>query len=235
LKTLSEDKKGHVLKGLSALAKYLGIYQDFQMMIQNYGLSWVGKNKDDVVIERMTKIKDSGEVYAWIQEVKRARPELSEFMDFMAITGLRLEEAVNAYNMIIELSGKDKLNDYYNAETGMLEHYKFKEVFIRPTKKAFISIVPKDFVEKIAENIPLKSSVAVQKRVQHQGLKLRFGDIREAHATFMIKFLKEAEIDFIHGRVSTTVFQSNYFNISLVEDLRARTLEGIAEILQKVS
>jgi intergrase/recombinase len=232
---LTEDKKGHVLKGLSALAKYLGIYQDFQTMIQNYGLSWVGKNKDDVVIERMTKIQDPGEVYAWIRQVKAARPELSEFMDFMAITGLRLEESVNSWNMIIKFSREDKLSNYYNADKEILEHYKFKETFIRPTKKAFISIVPKDFVEKIAESMPLKSAVAVQKRVQNQGLKLRFGDIREAHATFMTKFLKEPEIDFLHGRVSTTVFQSSYFNVALIVDLKSRALEGIAEIFSKIS
>jgi intergrase/recombinase len=235
LTTLSDDKRGHVLKALSALAKFLGAYDEFKQLIRNYGLTWTGRSKDDIVIERISRIKDPGEIYAWIRQVKAARPELSEFMNFMAISGLRLEEAVNSYNLIVTLSQEDKLNEYYNVKAETLEHFRYKEIFIRPTKKAFISIVPKDFVEKIAESIPLKSAVAVQKRVQHQGLKLRFGDIREAHATFMTKYLKQPEIDFMHGRVSTNVFLANYYNPKLVEDLRTRTEQGIKEILEKVS
>jgi intergrase/recombinase len=217
------------------LSKFLGVYEIFKQLVKNYGLTWTGRSKDDIVIERISRVKDPGEIFEWIKQVKRARSELCEFLDFMAISGLRLEEAVNSYNLIVTLSGEDKLNEYYNVKAETLEHFRYKEIFIRPTKKAFISIVPKEFVEKIAENIALKSAVAVQKRVQHQGLKLRFGDMREAHASFMTKYLKQPEIDFLHGRVSTNVFMANYYNPKLVEDLRTRAEQGIAEILRRVA
>ncbi|MEM2971886.1 MAG: hypothetical protein QW270_05635 [Candidatus Bathyarchaeia archaeon] len=55
LKILSDDKRGHVLKALSVLAKYLGVYQRFQQLVRDYGLKWTGKAKDQLLIQRMTK------------------------------------------------------------------------------------------------------------------------------------------------------------------------------------
>ena len=51
----------------------------------------------------------------------------------------------------------------------------------------------------IRENDRLTSPGAVQKLLQKRGLTLRFADIRENHATFMTRFLKDTEIDFLHG------------------------------------
>jgi hypothetical protein len=65
-------------------------------------------------------------------------------------------------------------------------------------------------------------------------LPLRFGDIREAHGTFMTKFLKESEINFLHGRVTASIFMANYFNPALIADLKSRAFQGIAEIQEKV-
>ena len=66
-------------------------------------------------------------------------------------------------------------------------------------------------------------------------LQLRFADIREAHATFMTKYLKKEEIDFLHGRVTSGVFMQRYFNPALIGDLKDRAFQGIAEILEKVA
>jgi intergrase/recombinase len=186
-------------------------------------------------MERFSRIKDPSEVYEWIRQVKTVRPELVDFIELMAITGLRLEEAVNSYNMIINLSRKHKLNEYYNEASGVLEHYKFKDTFIRRSKKAFVSFASKDLIHRIAENEPLTSKSAVQARVKKKGLPLRFGDIREAHASFITKYLKQPEIDFLHGRVSTNIFMSNYFNPALIGDLKERTFKAIAEIQEKIS
>jgi len=168
--------------------------------------------------------------------VKRARSELSDFMDFIAITGLRLVEAIESYNLIIKLAKEGKLNEYYNEEKEALEHFRFKEIFLRKSKKAFISFVPKELIEKIALSSPLPDSRhAIQMRVKKKGLKLRFSDIREAHASFMTKYLKQPEIDFIHGRVTTNIFMANYFNPALICDLKERIVNAVKEIQNKIS
>lgn len=227
LQTLSPDKRGHVLKSLSALAKFLGIYPDWKQLISDYDLKWVGRSRDEVIIDRLTKVTNPDEVFEWIRNVKKARPELSNFMDFIAITGLRFGEAVASYNLI----GKGKLLEYYNTSNQTLEHYKFKETFLRRTKKAFFSFVPETMIEQLAQNNIEISKKKIQKRIQKCGLQLRFGDIREAHGTFLTKYLKESEIDFLHGRVSTSVFMRNYFNPALISDLKRRTNRAITKIL----
>jgi len=234
LKMLSDGKRRHILKSLSALAKYLGIYEDFRELVRNYGVKWVGRSVDELIIDRWTKVKDPDEVFKWIRHVKSKVPELSDFIDLMAITGLRLIEAVQCYNLIIELAKQRKLNEYYNEEKKALEHFRFKELFIRRTKKVFVSFVPKEFVERIAENPKLSSVYVVKKTVQDRVGKQRFGDIRELHATFMVRHLKKEEIDFLHGRVSTSVFMAYYFNPALIADLKQRIFKGISEILERI-
>ena len=233
---IRKTKRTNIVKALSNLAKFLGLHDEFLKLMHSYAMEWGGKSSDDIVIERLTKVKDPDEVFEWIRQVKEVRPDLADFMDFMAISGLRLVEAITSYNLIIKLSRKGKLNEYYNEEMETLEHYKFKEQFIRRSKKAFISFVPKQLVEKIASNDPLPDSrYAIPTRIRKKGLKLRFSDIREAHASFMTKYLRQPEIDFIHGRVTANIFMSNYFNPRFVPDLKARVFKGIAEIQNKIS
>ena len=117
-----------------------------------------------------------------------------------------------------------------------LEHFRFKEIFLRKSKKAFVSFIPEELIEKIALSSPLPDSRhAIQMRVKKKGLKLRFSDIREAHASFMTKYLKQPEIDFIHGRVTTNIFMANYFNPALICDLKERVFNAVKEIQNKIS
>ena len=234
LKTLSDDKRAHVLKALSCLAKYLGIYQQFKALVKDYGLKWGGRSSDDVLIDRLTKVEDPGEVFDWIREVCKARPELNDFMEFMTVTGLRFIEAVRSWNLIISLDREGKIGEYYNFDTEILEHYKFKKLFIRRTKKAFMSFLPKELFYRIIGEKQYLTRATVNKRLQNADLPLRFGDVREAHATFLIKFLKQPEIDFLHGRVSASVFMKNYFNPALILDLKTRVFQGVKEIQAKI-
>jgi len=51
----------------------------------------------------------------------------------------------------------------------------------------------------------------------------------------LIKYLRQPEIDFIHGRGSTSVFMRNYFNPAWISDLKERTLKAAEEILEKAA
>jgi hypothetical protein len=179
IRDLKETIRPNALKALSCLAKYLGIYEDFKLLVKNYRLRWSGRKAEDLIIDRITKVENPNEIFNWIKQVKQMRPELSDFVDFMAVTGLRLVEAVNSYNLIIKLNEKDRLEEYHDLEHGVLEHFRFKEIFFRHTKKAFISFVPATMIQRISGNKPLTSVVAVQNMVRKKGFKLRFSDIRE--------------------------------------------------------
>ena len=233
---LSPGKRRMIMASLAALSKFLGMYEDWRQLTRQYSLKWAGRSSADIVIDRLTKVQNPDEVFQWIHQVKTEAPELSDFIELMAITGMRLIESFNCYNLIISLSRSGNLKDYYDSDKEVLQHFRYKETFIRKGKKAFISFVPKDLMEKItAASIPLRSTDMIQKIVVAKGLKQRFSDIREMHASFMTKYLQQAEIDFLHGRVSASVFQQNYFNINLIADLKPRIFKAIQEIRSKIS
>jgi len=235
LKVLTDDKRGHILKALSVLAKYLGIYQQFKQLVTDYGLKWSGKAKDKLMLERLTRVEDPNEIYGWVKNVKSMLPQLAEFMDLIAFTGMRLVEAVKSYNLIIQLAREGKLSDYYDADLNALQHYKFSDLFIRRTKKAFVSFVPKELIDRIANENKISSPNAVLKTLQRYGMHCRFGDIREAHGSILTKHLSRSEIDFLHGRIGTSVFMQHYFNPALIADLKERVSKCIKEIYQKVA
>jgi len=233
LNTFSDAKRSHVLNALSGLAKFIGMYVEFRRLVNDYGLKWKTTNADDLIISRLTRASQNYDVIKWIKTTKIKRPKLSVVFDFAMISGLRYGELVKAYNLIIDLAKKGRLNEYYDAETEALEHFRFKQLFIRRTKKVFISFVPKTFINRISNQRNL-TIYQIDGRIRRNGFKSRFSDIREYYATFMTKYLTQSEIDFLQGRVLAKVFMRNYFNPTLIADLRERTFKGIAQIQQKL-
>jgi len=231
---VSDDKRCHVLRALSCLAKFLGVYEEFRKSIKNYGLKWRGKSADDIIIGRLIKVNKPDEVFDWVKEVKRRNSDLCTFMDLLATTGLRFGEAVESYNLIAQLAMEGRLSEYFDERRGVLEHFKFKNHFLKCSKKAFISFVSKELVQAVTEETCLNYAF-IQTRVKRRIRRLRFSDVREAFATFMTKYLTQPEIDFLQGRVSTSVFMRNYFNPALISDLKERALKGAEEILNSIA
>ncbi len=174
----------------------------------------------------MANTEANGEVLDWVRLVKAKIPQLSLFMDFMVLTGLRLSEAVNSWNLIVDLAKEGRLSEYYNCEREALEHYKFKQLFIRRSKKVFVTLIPKRLIKEISKQEKLTVYQISNWVRRDERLKSRFPDIREFWATFMTKRLNPAEIDFLQGRVSGSVFMRNYFNPALITDLNERVSEA---------
>lgn len=99
--------------------------------------------------------------------------------------------------------------------------------------KAYVSFVPSNLIKRVSEHEALTKN-AIQKRIQRADLPSRFGDIREAHGSLLTKYLRQAEIDFLHGRVSASVFMRNYFNPALVGDLQERTFKAVKDISERI-
>jgi intergrase/recombinase len=235
LKLLTNSQRIHAMKALAVLSKFLGIYEEFRSLVKNYGLKWSGKKSSDLIIERLTKTVNADEIYDWIKKVKTVYPEIRNFMDLMVTTGLRYNEAIESYNLIIKLARNGKLHNYYNIKSKTLEHFRFKEIFIRRSKKVYISFVPKELVERIISQNELVEWNATKKKVARNVEHLRFADLREFHGTFLTKYLRQPEIDFLHGRSSASVFMKHYFNVALITGLKTRTFKAIREIEKKIN
>jgi len=233
LAMLNDCQRTHALKALTALSKFLGVCEDWKRLVKNYGLKCNDRSADELIIDRLTKVVNADDVYQWIRQVKEHFPHLSDFMDFLAVTGLRLNEAVESHNLIIDLSGQGRPGEYYKADRRVLEHFRFKETFIRGSKKVFISFVPAELVDRISRGQRLDYG-RFQKPVARKLGGVRFADVRELHASLMTKWLRESEIDFLHGRISSSVFMRNYFNPAWIGDLEGRAIRGVKRIMERV-
>ena len=132
----SESKKRHAVIALLSLSKFLGVHENFKQLVKNYGMKVNGKNNDDIVISRLLKTSNADEIFQWINEGIQKIPEIRNLLELMSITGLRLVEAIESHNLIIALSNNGTLKSYYDEEKQVLEHFRFKEKFIRNSKKS---------------------------------------------------------------------------------------------------
>ena len=139
------------------------------------------------------------------------------WLGFNLLTGLRKEESITSFNFILQLNAEGKLEEYYNQELGVLEHFKYGDLFLRHTKNCYISIVPKDLVQTIANSQPVSYS-AIRKRLTRKKQPLRIKELRSYYATYLRNHGILAEyVDLIQGRIPKSVFARHYLK---VEDLQ---------------
>ena len=230
LKTLRDSERNYVLCSLSALSKFLGCYKLFKNLREAYDISWSRGNRDLLIIKRILKRNNSEEIIGWIEIVTKKLPRLKSFIDLLLSCGIRYNEGLTAYNLIKKLYGKGELEEYYDDQ--ILQHYKYPRLFIRRTKKLFLSICLEEIIDNITKSeIDHLTHNSIKMKLQRKKIPLRFGDIREYWASVMTRYLSQPEIDFLQGRISATVFMTNYFNPLLIKDLKTRTLKGVQQLL----
>lgn len=100
--------------------------------------------------------------------------------------------------------------EYYNNETKMLEHFRYKE-FLRGTKNLYISAIPYELIQQIASSDKSVSLATMRKKLNRHGLTLRFKELRQFYATNMRRLgLMQELISLLQGRVERTVFTQFY-------------------------
>jgi intergrase/recombinase len=197
--------------------------------MKEHGIKWSRPDSLDSFYNIMNN--NHNDLLEWYGNVQSFLEENEQlFLRFILLSGLRKAEGVQAFNQIIELNKQGKLSEYYNEELSMLEHYKYKQ-FLRGTKNAFISIVPKSLILSIA-NSKQVSYNAIHKRFYRKHLKIRIKELRSYYASFMVKHgLASEEVDLLQGRVSKSVFARHYLKENPAE-LRDRCLEAVRQLAQ---
>lgn len=130
---LSIDVRRHVMAGLSNLAKYLGMYQQWKTIRQNAGLKWEKKPSLNIVLDILNSpLKD---IMTWLKEVVSKLPmDYGTVLVFNALTGLRVHEGINATRLLLDLDEQNKVDAYLNKELWMLEHFRYPKLFLRKCK-----------------------------------------------------------------------------------------------------
>jgi hypothetical protein len=203
--------KTDVIKCLIIVTKYMGLHEQFKASLKSYGIK-VRRPDAFAAFIRLYNNHNSNldEWFAKVTPVLTQQENL--LLRFLQLTGLRANEGIASFNLIIELSKQGKLSEYLHSELGILEHFRYKAQFLRGTKNAFISIVPESIIGKISNSQPV-TYAGVIKKLQRRKIPSRISELRDYYGTFMIRHgLVAQEADLLCGRIPPSIFVRHYFS-----------------------
>jgi len=233
LDLLSDTIKSNVIKSLIVLSKFLGLHGQFRRKLKSYGV----KAKGQDALSSFLRILESSntDTLIWYKDaLSNIRQHEQLYLKFLALTGIRKIEAINSFNLIITLHRQNKLYEYYDNELNCLQHFKYRDIFLRRTKNCFISFVKEDLVNTIGNNDSFLTYAKISKRLYRKGLKCRFSELRDHFNTFMLKHgLLEQEINLLCGRIPPSIFVKHYWSPNLKE-LRDRVFQALEQLEQKL-
>ena len=208
LLTFSPNKRLHVMKALSSLSKFSGRHDLWKQIIKKYNLLWSTGDNSLSIFNKIVNETSYSDMLKWIKDVISQIPEpQANLFIFNTLTGLRPIEVSKCIRLL-----HTNLENYWNKEKGILEHYKFPNEFIRRTKKVFISVVDKSLIA-LAKKCPMNVSYnALKLMLKRKGLDMNMYYCRKVFATYLRNEGVESEIiDLLQGRISSSVFVRHYY------------------------
>jgi intergrase/recombinase len=237
LMTLSPRNRHHAMSALASLAKFQGQYDRFQQLKQRYSLKWTSGNESLQSFQRFfdEEITFDSMLQRIREMIAKTPVQMGQIIKFATLTGLRPSEAVESVKL---LAGKQFANvNYYNPQRQALEHFRFPEIFIRATKKAYISFVSPEILEIV------KSATGCRFPTSYNAIRLAcykssigrcdMAYCRKIFASWLHQCGIQSEIiDFLQGRVSKSVFSRHYLTPS--QDLKDRVLEAVDKLRKEI-
>ena len=231
LMTLSPRNRHHAMTALANLAKYKGRYDRWLEIRRRYNLKWSQGdslqvfvcffNQDLTLDAMLGKVKEM----IWVLP-----PRMAEIVRFACITGLRPAEAVESVKL---LNGSQSMT-YYNTKTETLQHFHFPDIFLRTTKKAYISYLSRDDYVRIASlgsKSPSWNAIRLACRRRSIGMDMRL--CRKIFASHLSACGIQSEvIDMVQGRVSKSVFARNYLTPN--NSLRLKVLDSVDKLQREI-
>jgi len=203
--------RSNVLKSMITLSKYLGNYEAYKSAIKNHGIKWANNNDSLTAFVRILNGNNLKGLSEWYQQAMAIfSPNEKLYLRLLALSGVRKTEAKMVYDKIREMATSGRLEEYYNRETLMLEHFRHKQ-FLRGTKNLYVSAIPFELIQKIAKTEDTISLASMRKKLIRNKLPQRFKELRQFYATNMRKLcLMQELISLLQGRVERTVFTQFY-------------------------
>jgi intergrase/recombinase len=213
LSTYPNSKRRHIMRALAAYSKFTGQYNKWQSIRKEYQLKWSAIDSLAGFHNILKQDGDFTKMVEWITIRMKSNPRFANILKFNVLTGLRPQEAIDSFNLLLS----DKRQDYLSKDEKLLEHFKFPEIFLRRTKKAFISIANRDLISLVEDQKPLTYDtikIAIARKEQ-TGFRMSF--CRKVFATFLRNEGIEPElIDLLQGRIPDSVFVRHYYRPSMV-------------------
>ena len=186
---LSSQKRLNVMKSITLLSKYLGCYDRWQELRKRYNLKWSTGTESlqsfnrffnpDMSLESMLQ-----QIAKMISKTPRI---MGQIIKFACVTGLRPAETVESVRLI---NDKDTYAKYCNADRQALEHFTFPSVFLRQTKKAYISFVTPDMLNMVRHTEPysaIPTYNAIRLTCRRKGVYMNMRYCRRIFASWLHK------------------------------------------------
>ena len=168
LLVLPPAKQRHIMKALANLAKYTGVYEEWNKLRRQHQLKWSSTNTLDVFERIMNNGTTYDKMLEYIKQVLSMLPRSHvNVIMFATLTGLRPVEACKSVQLI-----HTDLSNYLNSDLFILEHFKWKDIFIRTTKKSFISVMT-DRLLQITKTADPQSYTSIYAYLHKRGLPMR--------------------------------------------------------------
>ncbi len=175
---------GNTMRALSHLAKFDGLHEEWQKIVRQNELRWKQAEDDFSFFEK----ENIDEMLGYVKGVSRSHPgECANTFIFATLTCLRAEEACQSIKLI-----NHNAKEYYNSPYHILEHFRFKDIFIWCSKKSFISLVDDEILD-IARQ-PCDSRMAISSRLKRRDTHMRMSYCRKVFGTWLRKNGIETEL-----------------------------------------
>ncbi|MEM3884377.1 MAG: integrase [Nitrososphaerota archaeon] len=226
LLALKPKDRADAMKALSLYAKITGRYGAWKAIREAYGLRW------SLEAEAVPSILSFKAYSSMLEVAKKIFSSLDmhrSIVEFIALSGLRVGEAFSS----IKLYCKEG-EGYVNKELMVLEHYRYPNIFLRRTKKAYITVLDDRMLETLDSCRPISYSLIhkILKRRLNSGCRLDY--FRKIWATYMrLKGIDPEVIDLLQGRTPKSIFLKHYYRPDikpLIENVRDK-LRGLREEL----
>jgi intergrase/recombinase len=217
------------MKSLATLSKYLGFYDQWKKIIQRYQLKWSNENNTEVFNDI---IRNNGNtcnsMVKWLNDTySKLAKHYGNILLYNTLTGLRPDEACKS----IILLQRDRDN-YLRKDLMILENFKYPDLFLRRTKKAYISIVT-DSILELAKQSAACGYNALRLAVKRKGLEMNMAFCRKIFATHLRNNgIGQEVIDLLQGRTPRSVFARHYYRPDFDYD---KVREIVSSLLDKFS
>ena len=225
LLTFTKSKRRLVMASLSNLSRYLGVYDQWKEITRNFGLKYESRTGLEAIVDILNS--DLEGTKEWLREAIPKLPKHhATVLIFNALTGVRPSEGCLSCELISDLSDKGRLNDYLDRKLMMLQHFKFKDLFLRKSKNCYISFINESLLELVLKNRPKITYSGLASALNKRGFNNPLNKLRKLYSTLLREHLPTEAIDLLQGRVSQSIFVRYYYN-PVFKQLREKTINAI--------
>ena len=209
----SDAMRRHAMESLTSLSKYFGCYDKWQEIRKRYQLRWTSGNESIKSLERFFNPDLTlDNIYDRVLQMIAKTPiQIANIIRFACLTGLRPAEVRESVKLI---NCQETLGTYYNQDRQTLEHFRFHDIFLRHTKKAYISFVTPEILQlaRFEPNAKMITYNIIRKRLNQVGLSMELKLCRKQFASYLRQSarIQPEVVDLLQGRVSTSILTRHY-------------------------